>query len=157
MTREEKFMLAAIELSHKGVVNNEGGPFGCVIVKDDEIVGRGNNKVTSSNDPTAHAEVTAIRDACKNLGTFQLDGCEVYTSCEPCPMCLGAIYWARPKAVYFANNRQDAADIGFDDSMIYDEMSADLENRKIPIIPLGRDAALKVFEEWKNKGDKTLY
>ena len=157
MTREEKFMLAAIELSHKGVVNNEGGPFGCVIVKDDVIVGRGNNKVTSSNDPTAHAEVTAIRDACKNLGTFQLDGCEVYTSCEPCPMCLGAIYWARPKAVYFANNRQDAADIGFDDSMIYDEMSADLENRKIPIIPLGREAALKVFEAWRDKEDKTLY
>lgn len=157
MTREEKFMLEAIELSHKGIVNNEGGPFGCVIVKDDKIVGRGNNKVTSSNDPTAHAEVTAIRDACKNLGTFQLDGCEVYTSCEPCPMCLGAIYWARPKAVYFANNRQDAADIGFDDSMIYDEMSAQLEDRKIPIIPLGREAALKVFEEWRDKGDKTLY
>ncbi len=157
MTREEKFMQEAIQLSLNGVVNNEGGPFGCVIVKGDKIVGRGNNKVTSSNDPTAHAEVTAIRDACKNLGTFQLDDCEVYTSCEPCPMCLGAIYWARPKIVYYANNRQDAADIGFDDSMIYDEMKAEMEDRKIPIIPLGRNEALKVFEEWSNKPDKTEY
>lgn len=157
MTREEKFMQEAIQLSLNGVVNNEGGPFGCVIVKGDEIVGRGNNKVTSSNDPTAHAEVTAIRDACKNLGTFQLEDCEVYTSCEPCPMCLGAIYWARPKIVYYANNRQDAADIGFDDSMIYDEMKAEMEDRKIPIIPLGRNEALKVFEEWSNKPDKTEY
>ncbi|MGG9972352.1 nucleoside deaminase [Ferruginibacter sp. SUN002] len=157
MTREEKFMQEAIQLSLNGVVNNEGGPFGCVIVKGDEIVGRGNNKVTSSNDPTAHAEVTAIRDACKNLGTFQLEDCEVYTSCEPCPMCLGAIYWARPKIVYYANNRQDAADIGFDDSMIYDEMKAEMHERKIPIIALGRDKALKVFEEWQNKPDKTEY
>lgn len=157
MTREEKFMAEAIALSRNGINNNEGGPFGCVVVKGDEIVGRGNNKVTCSNDPTAHAEVVAIRDACKNLNTFQLTGCEIYTSCEPCPMCLGAIYWARPKVVYFANNRQDAADIGFDDSMIYDEMAADLNSRKIPIIPVGREAALKVFEEWREKGDKTLY
>jgi guanine deaminase len=99
----------------------------------------------------------AIRDACKNLGTYQLDNCEVYTSCEPCPMCMGAIYWARPKVVYFANNRQDAADIGFDDSMIYEEMVTELHSRKIPIIPLGREEALKVFFEWKDKGDKTLY
>ncbi|MEN9570837.1 MAG: hypothetical protein RL172_2068 [Bacteroidota bacterium] len=157
MTREEKFMQQAIELSQNGISNNEGGPFGCIIVKGDVVVGRGNNKVTSHNDPTAHAEVVAIRDACHNLGTFQLDDCEVYTSCEPCPMCLGAIYWARPKVVYFANNRQDAADIGFDDSMIYDEMAADLQQRKIPILPLGREAALKVFEAWSNKTDKTLY
>lgn len=157
MTREEKFMMEAIQLSQQGIVNNEGGPFGCVIVKGEVIIGRGNNKVTSTNDPTAHAEVTAIRDACKNLGAFQLEDCEIYTSCEPCPMCLGAIYWARPKVVYFANNRQDAANIGFDDSMIYDEMAADLNNRKIPIIPMGRDAALKVFATWKEKGDKTLY
>src|ERR1700712_22030 len=154
MTREEKFMMEAIELSKKGSENGEGGPFGCVIVKSDVIVGRGNNKVTSTNDPTAHAEVVAIRDACKNLGTFQLDDCEVYTSCEPCPMCLGAIYWARPKVIYFANNRQDAADIGFDDSMIYNEMSALIGDRRIPIKTLGRDAALKVFEDWKNKIDK---
>ena len=157
MTREEKFMQEAIQLSHSGMANNEGGPFGCIIVKGDEIVGRGNNKVSSTNDPTAHAEVTAIRDACKNLGSFQLDDCEIYTSCEPCPMCLGAIYWARPKIVYYANNRQDAADIGFDDSMIYDEMMVAIENRKIPIIPIGREGALKVFEAWKNKPDKTVY
>lgn len=150
-------MLEAIALSKDGVDNNHGGPFGCVIVKGDAIVGRGNNKVTSTNDPTAHAEVVAIRDACKNLNTFQLEGCEVYTSCEPCPMCLGAIYWARPQVIYYANNRQDAADIGFDDSMIYDEMSAKIEDRKIPILSLGREEALKVFSEWMNKDDKTVY
>ena len=109
------------------------------------------------NDPTAHAEVTAIRDACKNLGSFQLDDCEIYTSCEPCPMCLGAIYWARPKVVYYANNREDAANIGFDDSMIYAEMSLDMADRKIPIISLGREGAIRVFEAWKNKEDKTVY
>ena len=157
MTREEKFMNEAILLSQNGVRNNEGGPFGCIIVKDDTIVGRGNNKVTSSNDPTAHAEVVAIRDACKNLGTFQLEGCEIYTSCEPCPMCLGAIYWARPKVVYFANSRQDAANIGFDDSMIYEELGIDLDKRKIPIINLGSEDALKIFEEWQNKEDKIEY
>jgi len=157
MTREEKFMLEAIALSQQGIDNNHGGPFGCIIVRGDTIVGRGNNQVTSTNDPTAHAEVVAIRDACKNLNTFQLEDCEVYTSCEPCPMCLGAIYWARPKMIYFANNRQDAADIGFDDSMIYDEMAADINSRKIPIISLGREEALKVFNAWKNKVDKTAY
>ncbi len=157
MTREEKFMQEAIRLSQNGIRNNDGGPFGCIIVKGDQIVGRGNNKVTSSNDPTAHAEVVAIRDACQNLGSFQLDDCEVYTSCEPCPMCLGAIYWARPKVIYYANHRQDAADIGFDDSMIYDEMAASIEERKIPIIPLGREEALKIFEEWRHKDDKTEY
>jgi tRNA(Arg) A34 adenosine deaminase TadA len=157
MTREEKFMMEAIALSQNGVRNNEGGPFGCIIVKDDTIIGRGNNKVTSSNDPTAHAEVVAIRDACKNLGTFQLEGCEIYTSCEPCPMCLGAIYWARPKVVYFANSRQDAANIGFDDSMIYEELGIDLDKRKIPIINLGSEDALKIFEEWQNKEDKIEY
>lgn len=157
MTREEKFMLEAIKLSQNGVDNNEGGPFGCIVVKGDEIVGRGNNKVTSSNDPTAHAEVTAIRDACKNLGTFQLEGCEIYTSCEPCPMCLGAIYWARPKVIYYANNRQDAANIDFDDSMIYEEINKGLEDRKIPIIPIGRDEALKVFKAWTEKKDKIEY
>ena len=150
-------MQEAILLSLKGMEENEGGPFGCVIVKDDVIIGRGNNKVTSTNDPTAHAEIVAIRDACKNLGTYQLDGCEVYTSCEPCPMCLGAIYWARPSMIYFANNRQDAAHIGFDDSMIYDEMSAEIEKRKIPIHSLSREEALKVFISWKNKVDKTAY
>ncbi len=157
MTREEKFMQEAILLSQSGMAKNEGGPFGCIIVKNDQIVGRGNNKVSSTHDPTAHAEITAIRDACKNLGTFQLDDCEIYTSCEPCPMCLGAIYWARPKIVYYANNRQDAADIGFDDSMIYDEMNVPIEDRKIPIVPISREHALKVFEEWRDKPDKTVY
>src|SRR5947208_818460 len=109
MTREEYFMQQAIELSAKGTASNQGGPFGCVIVQGDKIVGKGNNKVTSTNDPTAHAEVVAIRDACKNLESYQLCDCEIYTSCEPCPMCLGAIYWARPKKVYFANTRNDAA------------------------------------------------
>lgn len=157
MTREEKFMQEAVQLSHEGMLNNEGGPFGCVIVRGDEIVGRGNNKVSSTNDPTAHAEVTAIRDACKNLSSYQLDDCEIYTSCEPCPMCLGAIYWARPKVVYYANNREDAANIGFDDSLIYAEMSLDMADRKIPIIPLGREGAIRVFEAWKNKEDKKIY
>ena len=157
MTREEKFMQEAISLSRKGLMNNEGGPFGCVIVKDDIIVGRGNNCVTSENDPTAHAEVVAIRDACHNLGTFQLEGCEIFTSCEPCPMCLGAIYWARPRVVYFANSRKDAADIGFDDSMIYDEMVTDLDKRKIPIISLKSEEALQIFKEWENKADKKTY
>lgn len=157
MTREEIFMQEAIQLSLDGINQNEGGPFGCVIVKEDVIIGRGNNKVTSSNDPTAHAEIVAIRDACRNLGTFQLEGCEIYTSCEPCPMCLGAIYWARPKVIYYANNREDAAEIGFDDSMIYDEMAANIESRKIPLIKLGRENALKIFEKWAGKEDKTKY
>jgi tRNA(Arg) A34 adenosine deaminase TadA len=157
MTREEKFMSEAIKLSRNGVLNNEGGPFGCVVVKGEEIIGRGNNRVTSLNDPTAHAEVVAIRDACKNLGSFQLEDCEVYTSCEPCPMCLGAIYWARPKVVYYANNRQDAASIDFDDSMIYEELGLDIEKRKIPMVSLGREEALQVFMEWQNKSDKIEY
>jgi tRNA(Arg) A34 adenosine deaminase TadA len=157
MTREEKFMMEAITLSQNGVRNNEGGPFGCIVVKGEKIVGRGNNKVTSSNDPTAHAEVVAIRDACKNLNTFQLEDCEIYTSCEPCPMCLGAIYWARPKIVYFANSRADAASIGFDDSMIYEELGMDLNKRKIPIKNLLRADALKIFAEWQNKEDKIKY
>ena len=157
MTREEKFMQEAIDLSLHGINNNEGGPFGCVIVQGEKIIGRGNNKVTSTNDPTAHAEVVAIRDACKTIGSFQLDGCEVYASCEPCPMCLGAIYWARPKVIYFANTREDAAAIGFDDSMIYDEISTHINQRKIPAIELGRDNALKVFKQWSSAENKTKY
>ena len=144
-------------MANNGMTNNEGGPFGCIVVKGDKIIGRGNNKVIVTNDPTAHAEITAIRDACKNLDSFQLEDCEIYTSCEPCPMCLGAIYWARPKIVYYANTRHDAAEIGFDDSMIYEEMSVDIEKRKIPIIPIGRAAALEVFKKWKEKPDKTVY
>ena len=150
-------MLEAINLSRYGLENNEGGPFGCIIVKDDKIVGKGNNRVTSSNDPTAHAEIVAIREACKNIGKFQLHDCEIYTSCEPCPMCLGAIYWARPKIVYYANNRKDAAEIGFDDSMIYDEMMTPLDKRKIPIIEIARVEAIKIFKEWQQKIDKSEY
>ncbi|MDQ6843766.1 MAG: nucleoside deaminase [Bacteroidota bacterium] len=157
MTDQEKFMGEAIALSQKGVDNNEGGPFGCIVVKDNKIVGRGNNKVTSDMDPTAHAEIVAIRDACKNLGSFQLTGCEIYTSCEPCPMCLGAIYWARPKIVYYANSREDASLIGFDDSMIYSEMILDLADRKIPLVNLNRTEAKEVFQNWAKKNDKTLY
>ena len=157
MTREEQFMMQAIELSQKAIDNNEGGPFGCIVVKGDEIVGRGNNKVTSSNDPTAHAEVIAIRDACTNLKTFQLTDCEVYTSCEPCPMCLGAIYWARPAKVYFANTRHDAAKAGFDDSMIYEEIKADPDNRKIPMIHLKSEKAGFIFDKWNTKANKTAY
>lgn len=157
MTREEKFMMEAIQLSRQAIDNNEGGPFGCIVVKDDKIVGRGNNKVLATNDPTAHAEITAIRDACKNLGTFQLDDCEIYTSCEPCPMCLGAIYWARPKVIYYANNCKDAADAGFDDSMIYAELKAQITERKIPSIEIGRSQALRVFQVWKDDPDKVKY
>ena len=144
-------------MSREGIQRNDGGPFGCVIVKGEEIIGRGNNRVTSQNDPTAHAEIVAIREACKLLGTFQLLDCEIFTSCEPCPMCLGAIYWARPKAIYFANTRIHAANIGFDDSMIYEEMAIEVSKRKIPLIQLPVKEALEVFEEWKNKVDKTAY
>lgn len=157
MDTARKFILEAIELSRKGMTHNQGGPFGCVVVKNGEIVGRGNNQVTANNDPTAHAEVVAIRDACKNLGTFQLDDCDIYTSCEPCPMCMGAIYWARPRKVYFANSRSDAAKIGFDDSLIYDELSLPLESRRIVMECIGRDEAIKVFEEWNAKPDKVSY
>ena len=150
-------MEAAIALAEKGIEHNEGGPFGCVIVKDDKIIGRGNNKVTSTNDPTAHAEIIAIREACKNLNSFQLEDCEIYTSCEPCPMCLGAIYWARPKVIYYGNTRKDAAIIGFDDSMIYDEIGSDLSSRKIPVINICREKANRSFIEWQQKKDKKIY
>ncbi len=157
MTREEKFMQEAVALSLQGMMKDEGGPFGCIIVKDDTIIGRGNNKVICNQDPTAHAEITAIRDACNTLGTYQLEGCEIYTSCEPCPMCLGAIYWARPKVVYYANSRKDAAGIGFDDSMIYEEMKVDIADRKIPVIALSNREALKVFQQWATKENKNVY
>ncbi|WP_456437733.1 nucleoside deaminase [Psychroserpens sp.] len=154
---KDKFMQEAVNAALKGMNNNEGGPFGCVIVKDGKIIGRGNNKVTSTNDPTAHAEVTAIRDACKNLGSFQLDGCEIYTSCEPCPMCLGAIYWARPDKVYYGSNQVDAANIGFDDEFIYKEIPLPYSERSIPFEQLAREIALKPFQEWTKKEDKTEY
>ena len=157
MTREERFMMEAIALSGKAIETKEGGPFGCVIVQNNEIIGRGNNRVVAENDPTAHAEIVAIKDACKTLGTFQLDGCELYASCEPCPMCLGAIYWARPSIVYYANTHTDAAAIGFDDCMIYDELLLDNKDKKIPLVHLGNKSALKVFKEWMDHPDKSLY
>lgn len=152
-----EFIKAAVELSKEGSENNQGGPFGCIIVKDGKIVGKGFNRVTSTNDPTAHAEVVAIRDACKNLNSFQLDGCEIYTSCEPCPMCLGAIYWARPAVVYFANTRNDAAAIGFDDAFIYDELNIPFETRSIKMVHLPSNEAMTVFKNWLTKADKTKY
>ncbi|MEA5402032.1 nucleoside deaminase [Arcicella sp. DC2W] len=152
-----KFMKRAIELSIQGSSEGKGGPFGAVIVRNGEIVGEGFNQVTSSNDPTAHAEVVAIREACKHLDTFQLSDCELYTSCEPCPMCLGAIYWARPSKVYYANTRDDAAEAGFDDAFIYNEIPLPLSERKIEMIPLGREEAKKAFELWNEKNDKLDY
>jgi tRNA(Arg) A34 adenosine deaminase TadA len=155
---DEPFLREAIALAREGMDRNDGGPFGCVIVKDGRVVGRGNNRVTSSNDPTAHAEVVAIREACQKLGSFQLDGCTLYTSCEPCPMCLGAIYWARPDRIVFAATREDAADAGFDDQLIYDELPLPPEQRRIPTeARVLRPEARAVFETWKAKEDKTAY
>lgn len=153
----KKFMKMAIDLSRSGMVQGKGGPFGCVIVKDGKVIGQGFNSVLDTNDPTAHAEVVAIRDACKNLGSFQLEGCYLYTSCEPCPMCLGAIYWARPERVFFANTKKDAAAIGFDDQFIYDELELPLNKRKIPFSQLSKEAAKKVFKEWELLDNKSLY
>ncbi len=155
--KDKKFIKRAIELSQKGMDNNAGGPFGAIVVKDGEIISEGFNKVTSSNDPTAHAEVVAIRMACEKLNSFQLDGCIIYTSCEPCPMCLGAIYWARPKAVYYACTKEDAADIGFDDQFIYEEIETDIGNRKIKFINLDREEGKKVFNNWAAKEGRTDY
>ena len=155
--KHEEWMHEAVALSIKGVTSGEGGPFGAIVVKDGKIVGRGNNKVTTTNDPTAHAEVVAIRDACKNLGTFQLTGCIVYTSCEPCPMCLGAIYWARPDRVYFACDKHDAAASGFDDQFIYDEIELDHPERRIPFEQVGKEGALEAFRLWNEKSDRIDY
>lgn len=155
--QEKYFMNEAIKLSINAIHNHEGGPFGAVVVKDGKIVGKGNNMVTSLNDPTAHAEVMAIRDACKNLNTFQLKGCVIYTSCEPCPMCLGAIYWARPDKVIYACTRKDAEDIGFDDNFIYKEISMPIEHRAIPMMQMGSTNALDAFNIWKLTKNKTEY
>jgi guanine deaminase len=149
-------MERAIELALKGMDSN-GGPFGAVVVRDGKIVGEGNNRVTSTNDPTAHAEVVAIREACKALDSFQLDGCSIYTSCEPCPMCLGAIYWARPDNVFFASTRQDAAAAGFDDDFIYEELEKQHDQRRLTIQNFMRNEALTVFETWMAKVDKVEY
>ena len=150
-------MERAILLATEKMLQGHGGPFGCVIVKDGKIIGQGSNMVLKTNDPTAHAEVVAIRDACRQLGDFQLEGCEVYTSCEPCPMCLGAIFWARPSKVYYACTKEDAAEAGFDDDFIYQEIKVNPAERKIPMYSLLREESIKAFEIWKEKGDKTLY
>jgi guanine deaminase len=151
------FMARTIELSIENVRSGRGGPFAAVVVKDGRIVAEGVNCVTLRNDPTAHAEVMAIREACKRLDSFELDGCELYTSCEPCPMCLGAIYWARPARVYFGNTARDASEAGFDDSFIYQEIALPYSQRKIPMISLMRTEALEALRVWDEKRDKVPY
>ena len=154
---DKAHMLRAIKLSIENVQTGRGGPFGALVVKDGEIVAEGSNSVTFINDPTAHAEVLAIRAACKKLGTFDLKGCEMYTSCEPCPMCLGAIYWARLDRVYFGNSAGDAQKIGFDDSFIYRQIEQPHAQRTIPMIQVMRDEAWEGFRAWDEKPDKTPY
>lgn len=155
MTKEE-LMREAIRLSVDNV-RNGGGPFGAVIARDGKIVATGVNRVTPDCDPTAHAEVSAIRAACKELGTFDLSGCEIYSSCEPCPMCLGAIYWAHLDKLYFGNNKHDAAEIGFDDAFIYEELDLKPADRRLPSEVLLPDEAISAFNDWKNKADKVEY
>ncbi len=150
-------MRKAIRLSRQMMRRGDGGPFGAVVVRDGRIVGRGWNKVTTANDPTAHAEVVAIREACKRLKTFQLDDCDLYTSCEPCPMCLSAIYWARLRNVFYGNTRKDAARINFDDDFIYREVGLPIGRRKLRMKQLLRKEALAAFAEWERKPDKVLY
>lgn len=152
----DAFMEEAIRLADESVKNG-GGPFGAVIVKDGKIIAGSSNSVTLNNDPTAHAEVNAIRKACKELNTFDLSGCEIYSSCEPCPMCLGAIYWAHIGKIYYGNTRKDAADIGFVDNFIYEEFDKPLEKRTLPIVRMAGDKAFRTFRMWKEKEDKTEY
>ena len=156
MENNSKFILRAIELSIKSI-KNQGGPFGSVVVKEGKIIAEGFNKVTSNNDPTAHGEIVAIREACKKLNTFNLKGCDLYSSCEPCPMCLSAIYWSHIDRIFYANTREDAKDIDFDDSLIYTEISKDKNNRQIKMIQMHREEALEAFKIWKNKDDKIKY
>ncbi|HKV27612.1 MAG TPA: nucleoside deaminase [Candidatus Acidoferrales bacterium] len=153
----ESFMARAIELSLENIRSNQGGPFAALVVKDARIISEGTNRVTSANDPTAHAEIVAIRKACRKLKRFDLTGCDIYATCEPCPMCLGAIYWARPAKIYFANTAADAAKIGFDDSLIYDQIRLPAAERRIPMISLMRDNAMAVFRVWEAKPDKISY
>ena len=151
------YLRQAIELATEGVEHGKGGPFGCVIVRDGVVVGRGCNGVTSSNDPTAHAEIVAIRDACQRLGTYQLTDCEVYTSCEPCPMCLGALYWARPRRVVYAATRHEAAEAGFDDAFIYEEIMLEDGKRRIAFEHQPVEAAGELFGRWREMGNKKPY
>lgn len=155
--QKKDFMKKAIDLSREHMQAGHGGPFGAVIVKDGKIISEGWNQVFSINDPTAHAEVQAIRKACQSIKNFDLSGAEIYTSCEPCPMCLSAIYWARIEKIYYANTRKDAANIDFDDDFIYQEIPKDIQDRKIPMEHMMNDEALKVFKEWENKADKIEY
>ena len=155
--QQKKFMREAIRLSMENVQSGNGGPFGTVIVKNGKIIATGVNEVTKSNDPTAHAEMIAIRNACEKLNSFQLDGCDIYCSCEPCPMCLGAIYWARPKSIYFANSKKDAAEINFDDNVIYQEIKLPIHERKLTITQLLRDEAQFVFLQWQESENKIEY
>ena len=157
MEDQKKFMREAIRLSIENVKSGNGGPFGAIVVKDGEIVATGVNEVTRTNDPTAHAEVVAIRNACQSLGTHQLDGCEIYSSCEPCPMCLGAIYWARPSKVFYGNTKEDAADVQFDDHFIYRELDLPGDLRQLPAIQILREEALHAFRLWNENPDKELY
>jgi guanine deaminase len=157
MSGGESFMREACRLAEEGLRGNRGGPFGCVIVRAGKVVGRGQNQVTSSNDPTAHAEVVAIRDACRELGTFRLAGCELYTSCEPCPMCLSAIYWAHIPTVFYGNTRKDAAAIGFDDDFIYQQIPLPVEKRAVHMELFLRDEAQVAFRAWADKPDKVRY
>ena len=156
MENNSKFILRAIELSIKSI-KNQGGPFGSVVVKEGKIIAEGFNKVTSNNDPTAHGEIVAIREACKKLNTFNLKGCDLYSSCEPCPMCLSAIYWSHIDRIFYANTREDAKDIDFDDSLIYTEINKDKNNRQIKMVQMHREEALEAFKIWKNKDDKIKY
>lgn len=156
MEKDIEYMRRAIALADESV-RRGGGPFGAVIVKDGVIIAEGSNSVTILNDPTAHAEVSAIREACRRLGTFHLDGCTIYTSCEPCPMCLGAIYWAGIKQIFYGNNRKDAADIGFADDFIYEELERPLEARRLPIRPLLREEAQESFHLWEKNTDRVNY
>lgn len=157
MSAEDPFMKEAIRLSFETMRNNSGGPFGAVVVKDGKIIARGFNKVVLTNDPTAHAEIVAIREACNALNDFQLTGCVIYTSCEPCPMCMAAIYWARPEKVYYANSKTDAANIGFDDAYIYQQLELPYAERQIPLSRMMESEALEAFKEWATKPDKTPY
>lgn len=156
MNEDKNFMRKAISLSLENI-NSGGGPFGAAIVKDGEIISTGVNRVTANNDPTAHAEISAIREACKKLNTFDLSGCVIYTSCEPCPMCLGAVYWARLDKMYYGNTKTDAKKIGFDDSFIYDEIKLNPKDRKVITTQLLPDEAILAFEEWMNAADKLEY
>ncbi len=158
MTEKDKFfMKRAISMAQKGMDSNSGGPFGCIITKDNEIIAEAFNQVTSTNDPTAHAEIVAIRKACEKLGSFQLDDCTIYASCEPCPMCFGAIYWTRPKQVFYAADKNDAAKIDFDDQFIYDELEKKIEDRDIKFVRIMNQEALSVFKNWAKKTDKIRY